>query len=118
MSARLRDQLVEALRRHMAGGKARPPEAGTLMWNLFMEIAAGRTWHANGPNPLGHAEIEAFVRMRRWPLGARHLDLIRALDDAWLEHFFATMEQARGKTTIPRAARQPISTASFDAVFG
>ncbi len=113
--------LAAALRRHLAGGKPVVPEAGVLLWNLFMEISASRTYHAAGPNPISHAEIEAYARLHRWPLAPHHTAVIRALDDAWLEHAYRKMESGKdGKTFDGRryANAQPLTAAGFDAVFG
>lgn len=114
--------LVAALRRHLAGGKPVVPEADVLFWNLFMEISASRTYHAAGPNPVSFAEIEAYARLHRWPLRPHHVAIIRALDDAWLEHAYRKQEGGeadRKSFDGRRAALAPQLTAgSFDAVFG
>lgn len=122
---RLKALLVSMLRRHLGGAKPAVPEAGVLLWNLFMQISTSRTYHMAGPNPLSHAEIEAFCRLYRWPLQSHHLEVIRALDDAWLEHAYRKMEGGKGDgqqghTFDGRlyAAAQPMSAASFDAAFG
>lgn len=115
--------LVAALERHLAGGKPIVPEAGVLLWNLFMEISASRTYHAAGPHPISHAEIEAFARLHRWPLLPHHIDTIRALDDAWLEHAYRQQGKATGgkddKAFDSRryASRPALTAAAFDAVF-
>lgn len=113
--------LVAALRRHLAGGKPVVPEAGVLFWNLFMEISAGRSYHAAGPNPVSYAEIHAYARLHRWPLQPHHIAMIRALDDTWLEHAYQRAQGRRDGKTFDgrRAAHAPdLTAASFDAVFG
>lgn len=120
----LEKTLSDALRQHLAGGKPVVPEAGVLLWNLFMEISASRTYHAAGPNPISYAEIEAYARLHRWPLAPHHVASIRALDDAWLEHAYRKQDAALatpdGKSFDARryANAQPLTAASFDAVFG
>lgn len=120
----LKQALVFALRRHLAGGRPIVPESGALFWNIFMEIAASRTYHAAGPNPISYAEIEAYARLHRWPLAPHHVASIRALDDAWLEHAYRNQDAAlalrRGKSFDARryANAQPLTAAGFDAVFG
>lgn len=115
--------LVNALKRHLAGGKPVVPEAGVLLWNLFMQISASRTYHAAGPNPITYAEIEAYACLHRWPLQSHHLDTIRALDDAWLEYAYRQQGKATGgkddKTFDSRryANRPALTAAAFDAVF-
>lgn len=113
--------LAAALRRQLAGGKPVVPEAGVLLWNIFMEISASRTYHAAGPNPISHAEIMSYGHIYRWPLQPHHVAIIRALDDAWLEHAYSRMSKGKDGNTFDgrRAANsQPLTAASFDAVFG
>ena len=96
------------------------PEAGLLLWNLFMQISASRTYHAAGPNPISHGEIEAYARLHRWPLRPHHIAIIRALDDAWLEHAYRQMQGDAGDRR-PIASRyakaQPLTADAFDVVF-
>lgn len=120
----LRSLITAALRRHLAGGKPIVPEAGVLLWNLFMEISASRTYHAAGPHPISFAEIEAYASLNRWPLHPHHVAIIRAMDDAWLEHTYRKMQAGTGdkdSNTFDSARysnAQPITAAGFDAVFG
>jgi hypothetical protein len=113
---RVQRQLVEAMRRHLATGRAvMVPEAGRLLWHWFVALSATRTYHMAGPNPISHGEIAAYMRLYRWPLSDSHLSIIRALDDAWLEHAYA--KQA-GKERPARSSGQKVTPAAFDAVFG
>jgi hypothetical protein len=116
------NQLSEALRRNLAGAKPVVPESGVLLWNLFMETSASRTYHAAGPNPIAYAEIEAFARLHRWPLQPHHVAIIRSMDDAWLAHAYRNTQggdQAGETFDGRRAAKAPTLTAAgFDAVFG
>ncbi len=109
--------LIAALKRHLAGAVPIVPEAGALLWNLFMEISASRTYHAAGPHPIAHAEIEAYARLHRWPLQPHHITTIRALDDAWLEHAYQREGAVKTKAA-QRTHAKPLTAASFDAVFG
>lgn len=119
--SKLETLLAVALRRHLAGGKPVVPEAGVLLWNLFMEIGASRTYHAAGPQPISHAEIEAFARLHRWPLQPHHVAVIRALDNAWLEHAYRQILPvgSNDRTFDSRryAHAQPLTAQGFDAVF-
>lgn len=123
MMHRLETHLTAALRRHLAGGKPVMPEAGVLLWNLFMEISASRTYHAAGPHPISFAEIEAYARLNRWPLQPHHVAIIRAMDDTWLEHTYRKMQAGNGHDghtfdSARYANAHPITAAGFDAVFG
>lgn len=117
MSDRLHQQLVSALARHLEGDPPRVPEAGVLLWNLFMAIGAVRTWHAAGPHAISHGEIEAYARLHRWPLRAHHIAIIRALDNAWLAHAYGR-EAGDPGVGARRAQAKPLTSAMFDAVFG
>jgi hypothetical protein len=104
------------MKRHLATGRPVPvPEAGRLLWSIFVGLSATRTYHMAGPNPISHAEIAAYTRVHRWPLSDSHLSIIRALDDAWLEHAYA---KQGGKDRPVRSSGQKVTPASFDAVFG
>lgn len=117
--ARLQHLLVAALNRHLAGGRPVVPEAGVLLWNLFGEIAGSRTYHAAGPNPISHAEIEAFARLHRWPLQQHHIAILRAMDEAWVAHVYAeTRRSQNGGKSLPTGREQAITATAFDAVFG
>ncbi|WP_051540704.1 hypothetical protein [Ahrensia sp. 13_GOM-1096m] len=106
---RLKAQLVKALEQHLqSGAKSKIPEAGEWLWFFFCQISKSRTYHANGPNPLQWSEIEAWMRLYRWPLEAHHIDIIRALDETWIKH----------SRSDQQAPSQQINTGAFDAVFG
>lgn len=108
---RLQRQLEAAVRSRLAGGNAPIPEAGVLFFNMFAALAATR----GGSQPLSHAEIEAYIRLYRWPLEPRHVDLLRSLDRVWLEH---ASKAVRGATTpTPPTKASPMTAAAFDAVF-
>lgn len=117
-SDRLQTQLISALRRNLVGGKPVVPEAGVMIWNLFMEISRSRTYHAAGPHPISHGEIEAYGRLHRWPLRPHHVEMIRALDDAWLTHAYRKIDGKRSGVEHFAAPSQPVNPDAFDAVFG
>lgn len=114
---RLERSLVEAV----TAAKPVVPEAGVLLWNLFMEISASRTYNAVGPNAISYAEIVAYADICRWPLQPHHVAIIRAMDDAWLAHAYRKMQgrqQAADSFDGHRAAKAPpLTAAGFDAVF-
>jgi hypothetical protein len=109
---RLRDRLVAALRAHLAGAPPVVPEGGEAFWDAFVALSATRTYGFAGPNPISYTEIEAYMRIYRWPLAPHHIHVIRAMDAAWLA---ACMdEKASPARDVPTA---PITAAAFDAVF-
>lgn len=88
------------------------PEAGELVWSWFRALHDARPYSFGAPNPIGFAEIEAYARLHRWPLEPRHVDLIRALDAAWLKKVTA------GGKDAPRYSSQPLTPGIFDAISG
>jgi len=112
---RLQEQLVAVLKARLTGGDAALPEAGAVFWKIFADLSATRTYHAAGANPISHAEIEAYARLHRWPLEPRHVAIIRALDDAWLDY---ARQSIGGQQQPRRSSGQAINPAAFDAVFG
>jgi hypothetical protein len=105
---RLKSLMVEA------AGASKPlvPEAGRLVWSWFITLSNGRSY-GFGPNPVSLTDIKAFADLNRWPIRADHIELIQAMDRAWLEK-----NAGNGKTpTVPRG-RQKITIAAFDAMFG
>lgn len=119
---RLRDQLCNALRDHLRlKGRPRVPEAGRLLWSAFIEISAARGFYQFGPAPISFAEIEGWSRLTGTPLAPHHVEIIRAMDEAFVEHF---QNAARGEKTpegvetIQRGSGQALSPALFDAVMG
>lgn len=116
---RLETQLVAALRNNLATRKPVPlPEAGRLLWRIFGELSATRTYNQVGPNPIAYSEMAAWQRLFGWSLGRHHLDMIRALDDAYLEHAYSKQAKAAdGVKTLPPSSGQAVNPAVFDAVF-
>ena len=77
--------LVDALRDHLATGAAPSiPDAGKLIWQAFVALSRSRSYSSAGPNPINFQEIEAWCRLMRIPLGPHHVEMICALDQAWL----------------------------------
>ena len=112
--SRIQRQLVEAMQAHLATGVAPAvPDAGRDLWAIYIGIARSRTYHAAGPNPIAYAEIEAYCRLYRWPLEPHHVDVLVAMDRAWLD---AAAERMAGGGAS-RAAL-PMTPGLFDAVFG
>jgi hypothetical protein len=117
---RLSQLMCDALRGHLAGRSPRPPDAGLLIWRVFGDLAGRRTWHAHGPNPISHGEIEAYCRVMRLPLAPHHVDLILALDRVWLEHSINTLRAGTGgnRPEVPQVSQRPLSPDLFDAMTG
>jgi len=93
-----------------AGCRPQIPDGGELAWSWFLALNRTRAMGFTGPNPISYSEIEAYARLHRWPLEKRHVDLILAMDRAYLE-----FNQARREA--PRTPSADISPDLFDAVF-
>lgn len=115
----LSDQLCAVLRWHMANpGRDDGPEvpwAGMRVWSLFIDLNRARG-SGFGPKPITHQEIEAWSHIRREPVRTWEIDIIRALDTAFLEvaHQHSTEERHSDKPTVQS---RPMSPALFDACF-
>jgi hypothetical protein len=102
---------LQIIRRLFAGERVAVPEGLRELWPIFLDLHQTRAT-GMGPSPISFTEIEAYARLMRWPLQPHHVETIRAMDRAWLDHISG--EDA------PRPARpaQPVNPAAFDAVFG
>lgn len=113
MTARQSDLLVEALRGHLAKGKHPVlPEGSRPLWDAFCALSEARSFGAVGPNPIAWSEILAWMQLMRWPLEPHHIEVIRAMDNAWLAHAHGTREGGPAKPEVP------LTATAFDAIFG
>ncbi|QUS39067.1 hypothetical protein RPMA_09645 [Tardiphaga alba] len=117
----LTERLCEVLRWHMAkpdraSDPLAPdvPFAGERVWSIFLALNAARTGSGFGPNPITHPEIDAWSRLYREPVWPFELDIIRALDGAFLK---ASLQKS-GQADAPEVNLRPFSLDVFDAVFG
>lgn len=100
----LKAAMVGAMQAHIAGNPPRVPEAGRELWRAFVALSRTRTGSGVGPNPISYSEIEAWCRLFRMPLQPHHVEILVAMDQAWLR---------RGKVK-----KSAITVAAFDAVVG
>lgn len=115
---RLEKAMVAALEQALATSQSViVPPGGSLLWNWFMALNATRTWHMNGPNSISYADIEAYGHINRWSLAAHHVAILRAMDAAYVEHFYSKRVADKENATAPRPTGE-ISADLFDAVFG
>lgn len=88
-----------------------------MAWQWFVHLSRTRSSNGYSPNPISYAEIEAYARLYRWPLEPRHVDMILAMDQVWLDH----MRSEAGAPTNSEGTNAPcreMNPAAFDAVFG
>jgi hypothetical protein len=60
------------------------PERAAHVWQAFVEIHTGRSYSANGPNPLSWPDIKAWDDLMRVGLKEWEIRAIKALDVLWL----------------------------------
>lgn len=116
----LTKHLCDELERNMAAqGAPRIPAGGTLLWRWFGDLAATRTWHAAGPNPIGYAEIEAYARLNHLRLRPDHVATLRAMDETYQRVIAARQrDKANGMKTLPPKSAGTMTAGMFDAMFG
>lgn len=113
---RLEALLVKALKNRLENETIlHVPEAGVLLWNIFTKLSATRTYHMSGPNPISYTEIAAFCNLTGQPLQPNHVEIIRALDDAWLEYSYSKINSEDKGKNVPSGE---LTAEAFDAVFG
>lgn len=106
---RLTAQLRAALAEHLATGKPpRVPVAGVPIWQAFAWASAERGWWEGGAQALRLDDILRHGEAMGFPLAARHLDIIRALDGDWRE----AIAKPRGPEPVP------LTPELFDAMLG
>jgi hypothetical protein len=109
--------LCEALKLSLRTGK-RPtlPAGGDLLWSWFLELHATRSYGPNGPNAISFVEIGAYLELLRIPAQPHHIQIVRAMDAAYMEHAFAGKGGATSGTS--KQLSSDLSPDSFDAIFG
>ena len=120
---RLERLLCEYIRRGFVGEKALPPEGGVILVEVFAELSVTRSWHANGPDPISFAEIEAWCRLMRVPLSPRHVRIILAMDKTWCNSFYekkSRTSNADGTAApaSPPISQHPLTVELLDAMLG
>lgn len=105
--------LCDAVRDGLAGAKCRPPEAVQHLWNAFQRLSATRSYHAAGPNPIQPTEILAWFQLIGWPLDRLRVDILLAMDQAWLEAAYRK-QAPDGVKTLPPVSQHPLTAALFD----
>lgn len=114
---RLKAQLVDAVKSRVEGDRHPAlPEAGVMLWNIFGSLAAQRSYHAAGPNPISFAEMLAWSNVFRTPLEPHHVEILVAMDQAWIEAVNARNHRAAGgEASAPRGHK--LTADVFDQLF-
>lgn len=115
---RLSRHLCAAVTASLRGDTSRPPEAGLPLWNAFQGLSATRTYHAAGPNPIQPSEIAAWCLLHRLPLAPHHVEILLAMDQAWLDHAYAAAKAPQGVKVLAPISKTPITAGLMDAMLG
>lgn len=95
------------------------PAGGELLWKWFMALHKTRQAGMNGPQPITYAEIAAYSRIYSLPIEPRHVAILIAMDQAYLETVYKKQPQApEGVKVLPPVSSAPINAGAFDAMFG
>lgn len=116
----LRDCLVDVLRWQLTNpgavaGYDDPivPPAGHRVWAIFLALNAARGSSGFGPLPIGMQDMESYARLHRTPLRPFEVEILEALDRAYLD---AAIER-RSDGKRQEVSSRPMSPELFDAVF-
>lgn len=94
------------------------PAGGDLLWGWFLDLNRTRTYHAAGPNPLQPSEIEAYARLMRWPMESRHVAILLAMDNIWIENAARRVAPTPdGVKKLPSVSATPLTAGLLDAMF-
>lgn len=95
------------------------PAGGELLWKWFMALHKTRQAGMNGPQPITYAEIVAYSRIYSLPIEPRHVAVLIAMDQAYLELFYKKEPQGpKGVKVLPPISKAPLTAGLFDAQFG
>lgn len=76
----------------------RVPANGRHVWDWFWQLSARRR---SGPESLSYAEIESWARMTATPVRPEEVDMLTAMDDAYVTEVrkeqMAALERERSK---------------------
>lgn len=70
------------------------PEAGDYLWDAFWDMAPERPDGPNGPQPLGPVFIKAWCELTGAALISEEVQIIRAMDRAFLSAYAEEMAAA------------------------
>lgn len=114
--------LCAELKRQLEGkgvSKTKIPAGGELLWKWFMALHKTRQAGMNGPQPITYAEIAAYSRIYSLPIEPRHVAILIAMDQAYLETVYKKQPQGpKGVKVLPPISKAPLTAGLFDAQFG
>lgn len=114
--------LCAELKRQLEGKGVRDtriPSGGELLWKWFMALHKTRQAGMAGPQPITYAEIAAYSRIYSLPIEPRHVAVLIAMDQAYLETVYKKEPQGpKGVKVLPPISQAPLTAGLFDAQFG
>lgn len=60
------------------------PDAAEYLWSWFLDLHRARGSGGMGPSTISYLDIDAWCRLRRIRLAVWELDVLLALDGAWM----------------------------------
>lgn len=66
---------------------AQCPAGLAYLWTIYTRLNARRSSNGFGPNPISYSEMESYLRLHGKVLSREELDLLVAVDNAYLQHF-------------------------------
>jgi hypothetical protein len=118
----LQKLLCDELKRQLSAPTIRAaqiPAGGALLWRWFTDLSRARTYGQAGPNPISHADIVSYGHIMRLPIEPRHVAILRAMDETYLEHAYSKKDETpEGVKKLPPRSAHEITTGAFDAMFG
>lgn len=95
------------------------PSGGELLWRWFLDLNRTRTYHMSGPNPISHADILSYGQVMRWPIEPRHIAILRAMDETWMQYVDKRAAPLPdGVKVLPTVSKTPLTAGMIDAMFG
>lgn len=107
-------RMAAGLRARLDGDtQVRGPDGGSLFWEAFSDLSQGRGIGPAGPDALRLTEVQAWAALNATPLAPRHVAVIFALDDVWLEHV-RTRRAPEGAKVLPAMSKGRLTPTLFD----
>jgi hypothetical protein len=114
--------LCAELKRQLEGQGVRDiriPSGGELLWKWFMALHKTRQAGMAGPQPISFTEMQSYARLTNQHIEPRHVDILVAMDQAYLETVYKKQPQApEGVKVLPPVSKAPLTAGLFDAQFG
>lgn len=112
---------AELKRQLTASGSEIPniPAGGELLWKWFMALHNTRQAGMAGPQAITYAEIMAYSHINRQPIEPRHVAILIAMDQTYLDCVYTKAAPLpEGVKALPPISNVPLNAGLLDAMFG